>query len=195
MRIHSKFLVLAALGGTLIFSKPVPADSYADNTTGVFSGTVGGSTASGNAPQQNGWSTTGTFSGTVGNTTGKAPPPVAPAAPASPTVMDILKTPVKPTAAVPPAITTTSPGKPEEKDPCGDYKSLYEAYVICQDRMKKIQRMIDAQKERDRSLEPPPPPPPPPGAPAGAWTPPPGAVTPASNTPASAAPTDASAKK
>ncbi len=36
----------------------------------------------------------------------------------------------------------------KEIDPCEAYKVSYEAYVVCQDRTKKIQRMIDARERR-----------------------------------------------
>ena len=43
----------------------------------------------------------------------------------------------------------SSPKKPgAAKDPCDDFKAHYETYIICQDRMMKIQKMIDAQKQR-----------------------------------------------
>lgn len=36
----------------------------------------------------------------------------------------------------------------KEVDPCEAYKVSYEAYVVCQDRTRKIQRMIDAREKR-----------------------------------------------
>ncbi len=37
-----------------------------------------------------------------------------------------------------------------DADPCEAYKVSYEAYIVCQDRTKKIQRMIDARDKRQK---------------------------------------------
>ncbi len=53
---------------------------------------------------------------------------------------------------------TTAPSQPaapvtkEKKDPCEAYS--YEYYVMCRDRMRKIQAMLDARDQRDNNIKP-----------------------------------------
>lgn len=66
-----------------------------------------------------------------------AAPPVRAEPPTLPPVFDTVR--------------TSEPEKPEEPavaDPCADFADSYDAYNICQDRMKKIERMRDAKNRR-----------------------------------------------
>jgi nicotinate-nucleotide--dimethylbenzimidazole phosphoribosyltransferase len=62
--------------------------------------------------------------------------PQAPAAPAAP--------------AAPVQAQAAAPAPPP--DPCAAYKTSYQVYVACQDRVQKIQRMRDAMKSREDEL-------------------------------------------
>ncbi len=123
------------------------------------------------------------------------PQVATPAMPVSP------MTPVAPTA--PANIASTLPGAPpaqptvdtQKTDPCAQYMYSYNAYVVCQDRMQKIDRMKAANTKRMDAFKAPPAPPPvvaaPPAAngkaaPAGAA--PANGATPAAATPAAATP-------
>lgn len=65
--------------------------------------------------------------------------------------------PVAPEVATPAPVETLTPVQaPAMVDPCAAYMSSYQAYVVCHDRMQKIQRLKDAQKSRDAKLNPPP---------------------------------------
>jgi len=123
-----------------------------------------------------------------------APPSVAsPQAPAAPQVQSptspqapavAAKTP--PAVATATAIATAPAASQPPPDLCAAYKSSYQAYAACQDRVQKIQRMKDAKKGRDADaktysdfLNPPATPP---AAPS------PVAITPATPNPAPAVP-------
>jgi len=43
--------------------------------------------------------------------------------------------------------------EPVKIDPCEAYKVSYEAYVVCQDRVMKIKRMMDANKRRRQMIK------------------------------------------
>lgn len=78
-------------------------------------------------------------------------PPASPAAPVAPVApVTPPENPASSSGAVP-GVTAVAPVAPvaPKKDPCAAYLSSYEVYTICQDRMHKIQNMINAQKERD----------------------------------------------
>lgn len=76
--------------------------------------------------------------------------PVAPVAPAptTPTLPPAFGqnavAPVPAPAAVPQAAPTTPP----VKDPCAAYMNSYDSYNLCQDRIKKIERMKEAMQKR-----------------------------------------------
>lgn len=103
-----------------------------------------------------------------------APPPPAPPAvemPAEETaeapVEDPIETePVAPEVSEPVAAEPPPPSSPATNtdaatdaplptDACAAYMNSYEAYTICQDRLQKIQRMIDARNERAARTAPP----------------------------------------
>jgi len=54
-----------------------------------------------------------------------------------------------------PETISPSPSAPvakENKDPCAVYS--YEYYIVCKDRMRKIQSMLDARDQRNNSTKP-----------------------------------------
>lgn len=75
-------------------------------------------------------------------------PPTSPAAPVAPVAPVIPPENPASSSGAGPGVTAVAPVAPK-KDPCAAYFSSYEVYTICQDRMHKIQNMINAQKERD----------------------------------------------
>ena len=56
-----------------------------------------------------------------------------------------------PVAVVPVVAAQPQPTAP--KDPCEAYKVSVDAYTVCQDRITKIQRMIDARTERANNAQ------------------------------------------
>ncbi len=60
-----------------------------------------------------------------------------------------------PVEVVPVPVLVPVPAPTPKKDPCAAYVTSYEVYTVCQDRMHKIQNMIDAQKERETVVAPP----------------------------------------
>lgn len=60
-----------------------------------------------------------------------------------------------PTPAAQPAVAATAPAKTEtpQSGPCEGFKTSQDAYVICQDRMKKIEAMVNARTQRNLRAE------------------------------------------
>ncbi|MFH1158022.1 MAG: hypothetical protein V1721_03950 [Pseudomonadota bacterium] len=73
----------------------------------------------------------------------ETPQTVSPPHPVSPENPDVA------TPAPQPAAVTAAE---EKKDPCAAYS--YEYYVVCRDRMRKIQSMLDARDQRNNTTSP-----------------------------------------
>lgn len=124
--------------------------------------------------------------------TGVVPPP---AVAVKPEEMSVDKAVSQPAPAETP-VSAAPPAESAPKDPCEAYKARYETYVVCQDRMMKIQRMIDARDQRYKARTPAPPPAPATPAPVPAAPPAPAATTPAPVAPeASQAPAPAAGEE
>jgi hypothetical protein len=68
-----------------------------------------------------------------------------------------VPTPETPTPPTVPEVVQEQPAQPQQPavvDPCAAYMSSYESYVVCQDRIQKIQRMKDAKTRRDEISRP-----------------------------------------
>ena len=112
-----------------------------------------------------------------------------------------VASPLAPAAPMAPAnIASTLPGAPpvtqptvdtQKADPCAQYMYAYNAYVTCQDRMQKIDRMKAANTKRMDAFKAPPPAPPVAAVPANGKTPAANGATPAAATPAAAVPATA----
>lgn len=167
-----RFILPAALAVTMAFAAPVFAQSNTApvDTPGAISAPSVGQVMRSSGPPPSDAGTSGYVGGAPPVAPAAAPVAAAPAQPMAPTGAPAdpavaQAPPALPAGAAPaldPALNPQPPLPPATidtiaVDPCKNFMTSHAAYVACQDREKKLQRMKDAKAARQKSFEPPPP--------------------------------------